>query len=287
MQVYKSHKYLAGESTMEIVSLPNNYNPIGTRSNQAVRFFEAHGIIYLILTGRDEEIPVLQLVGAGTLSGTKVVLATHGTVTFTDLALDLVGSYRLLFKALSVDVHHDNHDSFVAAGVEMALSVVAGEGSKLVLRHPITQGLNPVVSVVDRGGNSVSQDNYANVSVMVTKDRANEFKFLSLVSSHHMSYPTHVHHFAVKDRHYVAIANGFDGSQYVAESMIMKMVGGDLLEIQKLKTKCAYRFSSFNITSYNITGGNATNVKPKVTSQRVSCFRSPQLMRICVDSRRW
>ena len=266
VQVYKSHTYLAGDSTMEIVSLPNNYNPIGTRSNQAVRFFEAHGIIYLILTGRDEEIPVLQLVGAGTLSGTTVVLATHGTVTFTDLALDLVGSYRLLFKALSVDVHHDNHDSFVAAGVEMALSVVAGEGSKLVLRHPITQGLNPVVSVVDRGGNSVSQDNYANVSVMVTKDRANEFKFLSLVSSHHMSYPTHVHHFAVKDRDYVAIANGFDGSQYVAESMIMKMVGGDLLEIQKLKTKCAYRFSSFNITSYNITGGNATNVKPKVTT---------------------
>merc|ERR1712147_266293 len=52
VQVYKSHTYLAGDSTMEIVSLPNNYNPIGTRSNQAVRFFEAHGIIYLILTGR-------------------------------------------------------------------------------------------------------------------------------------------------------------------------------------------------------------------------------------------
>jgi hypothetical protein len=250
--VYRAERSWLGETQMKRLSLPTNFSQESRRDHRATTFFEANGEIFLLLTGRDEDIVVLQMDGRGILSGSTIVLSAQGTVEFTDLSLDRVGSYKLFFTAVSLDMQHESYDTYIASGVEMNVSVALGRASGLALRGDAIKGLHPAVSIVDHGGNFLTAAD-KNLTIMMTRDMANEFRNLRLLSQHQMSYPGHVHHFAVDATHYIAIANSFDGVSYTTDSLIMKMVDEDLIVWQAILTRCAYRFSSFKVISHNIS----------------------------------
>ena len=254
--VYKGEHSWLGDMQMQEMSLPPSYKPGATTLNPSITFFEASGAIYLLITGRDEDMIMLQLDGPpGTLSGTTVVLAKQGFAQFTDLALDLAGSYELSFLAPSLDNQHESHDAQVAAGVTMNLSVAVGEASSVMVTLCPEKCSYASLSFLDHGGNlldDVTSADHPHVNVMLTQDQLGVFSKFMHVSSHAMEYPAHVHHFIAKGTHFVAVANSYNGSTYVVDSLIMKLYNRTLQRVHKIQTKCAYRFSSFNITTSNI-----------------------------------
>jgi len=266
--VFRSPLSTLGILPFETLFLPATYKALATRLHQALTFFEAAGGTYLLLTGRDEECVLLQIDGPGSLSGSTVLLAADGLVEFTDLALDLVGPYTLSFSALSLHGEHKSvadscccgcDHEYVGGGVVMNISVGLGEARSLALASTPLAGKMPTVDVVDGGGNRLDTRlvDTLHLAVVALRDVPAVYTDLSLVSSHQFGYPAHVHHFAVNGSHYIAIADSYDGQRYKTVSQIMKLVeavSGDYLQgVATLMTKCAYRFSSFEITSYNVT----------------------------------
>ena len=257
--LFRAEKLTLGVLPLESVSLPQGYTASATRSHQAVAFISAHGLTYLLLTGRDEQSVVLHIGGPGALAGSTIVVAAQGVVEFTDLALDLIGNYTLSFAVLSLDVQHESYESYVSAGAAMKISVALGEARSLALVTLPFKGQFPTVTVVDDGGNPLGADvvDTLDLRVVAQRDQPEVLTDFRLISSNQFGYPAHVHHFDVNGTHYIAIADSYDGSSYTTMSQIMKLVQGvdgeSLLSVSALLTKCAYRFSSFRMKSYNVT----------------------------------
>ena len=258
---------LLGTQAIEM-SLPQPMDAIATRMQQAVMWVQDGGETYLLLTGRDDDVALLQLGGSGALSGTTVVSVMQGVAQFTDLAVDLSGMYELSFRALSLDAQHESYDAYVAAGQTMHITVAVGQPSQLALSYAAKEGLYPAVIIQDQGGNRLGADAVDDLQIMVmaTKDVPSKYSSLNLKASYPMSYPAHVHHFAVGTSHFVAVANSFDGVKYAIDSQVMRLTeDGNLVGVQTLATKCAYRFSSFEVTVYNVASTPAGSVETSIT----------------------
>jgi hypothetical protein len=249
------------------IPLPQTIDVNATRMQQAVTWVDAAGDTYLLLTGRDDDVALLQLDGPGALSGTTVVSVSQGAAQFTDLALDLIGKYELSFRAISLDVVHESYGSYAAAGQAMNITVGLGEASQLALSYATREGFFPAVVAQDQGGNLLSSDAVEQLQIMVvaTWDIPTKYSRMYRRASYNIPYPAHVHHFSVGSSHFVAIANSFNGVKYATDSKIMQMTSdGNLVVFQNIQTKCAYRFSSFGVTSHNVT--SVTSSPNNVTS---------------------
>jgi hypothetical protein len=150
----------------------------------------------------------------------------------------------------------------------MHITVAVGQPSQLALSYAAKEGLYPAVIIQDQGGNRLGADAVDDLQIMVmaTKDIPSKYSSLNLKASYPMSYPAHVHHFAVGTSHFVAVANSFDGVKYAIDSQVMRLTeDGNLVGVQTLATKCAYRFSSFEVTVYNVASTPAGSVETSIT----------------------
>ena len=256
VSVYIHHKEWIGIRAAEEIALPDRFAATTSRLHASLSLFEADGRAYLLLAGRDQDMPMIELIESGArLSGTTVVAAQKGLVAFTDLSIDLLGAYMLSFRPISLDLVHPSYEALVASGTAMNITVGVGPASRLALSSAPAAGAFPSVSLADSGGNLLSfEDNDVLVSVQATRDKPEEYAHLRKVGSYQVSYPAHVHHLAVNGTHYVAVANSFDGVSYNADSVIMRMTReGQLQGWQFLTTRCAYRFSSFSVTVHKVS----------------------------------
>jgi hypothetical protein len=106
--------------------------------------------------------------GTGTtgaaLLGTAVLAVANGVATFSDLAIDLAGTgYTLTFTAAGL-VSATSNPVDIAVGPAAALLVITQPAGGVAGSALITQ---PVVAVVDAGGNTIALDNTTQVSVAI------------------------------------------------------------------------------------------------------------------------
>ena len=117
----------------ESVALPDGFAAT-SRLHASLSLFEADGRAYLLLAGRDQDMPMIELIGSGgRLSGTTVVAAQKGLVAFTDLSIDLLGAFTLSFRPIFLDLVHPSYEALIASGTAMNITVGVGPASRLVL----------------------------------------------------------------------------------------------------------------------------------------------------------
>jgi hypothetical protein len=120
----------------------------------AVTWGLSEGGKYLILAG--SKPAVFWLNNRGELSGTTVVTAANGMVSFTDLQIDYRGRYMLSFAAISLQ-----HDFFVPAlfnsyRLSQELTVGLGNPNGVVTTSIAAYNVTPAVKLVDGGGNDIT-----------------------------------------------------------------------------------------------------------------------------------
>ena len=114
-------------------------------------------VLHLLRAGSSGSQKVFRMEDVGSLAGTTIVSAVNGTVTFTNLQLDLIGNYTLVFEAVGLQndfFYKSIFDSYQLQSQE--LHVGLGNPSALV---PTSTALyfsdSPAVKILDGGGNDM------------------------------------------------------------------------------------------------------------------------------------
>lgn len=123
-----------------------------------------------LMTGFNGQVMAEITASTGTagasLLGTTTVNASGGVATFTDLAIDLAGTgYTLSFSVVAPLPPVDSAPFDITVGAAAGLRVATQPGGASAAAAFVTQ---PVVEVVDAGGNVVTSDSSTNVDAAIS-----------------------------------------------------------------------------------------------------------------------
>jgi hypothetical protein len=183
--------------------------------------------------------------GAGQLVGNAILSSANGLVTFTNLGIDIMGSYTLVFAPVSLSETFPTSRELRTVAARATVTVVADtDVAGLKFLDPATAGQVPRVQVVDAGRNDAAKAGVAvkgvrfNPAAPTTQDIAGAK--LPAVGARRMTQ------FSIPgEGRFVAIANLYDNVQFGLDSAVYKW-GGDteLYSLHQLiPTKGAYSFT--------------------------------------------
>ena len=208
--------------------------------------------VLLVPTGGSLE--VMSTIGTeARLSGVTSLSAVDGQVTFTDLSIDVPGSYSIAFAIPSSGARIARLGDKTVAAVEHPVAITGGTG--FALRFVAANGPIPTVEIVDAGKNLVAGDSSSSVRA-IGYDITLTPSLVTVVSGFSTAGAKRTSHFTAGGKVFVAVANQYDGIAYNIDSILYEFVSGTnsatLTQFQQISTRGAYDLTAFDLP---VSGG--------------------------------
>ncbi len=179
--------------------------------------------------------------GSGQLAGNMIISSADGLATYTNLGIDTVGSYTLVFAPVSLSESFPTSRELRTVAAQATVTVVADtDVAGLRFVGPATTNQAPQVQVVDAGRNDVAKEGVTVTSVRfdASNPTAVNSAILPAVGARRLTQ------FSIPgEGRFVAIANLYDSVQFGLDSAVYKWGAASYSLHQLIPTRGAYAFS--------------------------------------------
>uniref|UniRef100_A0A7S0MFQ1 Uncharacterized protein n=1 Tax=Cryptomonas curvata TaxID=233186 RepID=A0A7S0MFQ1_9CRYP len=213
-----------------------------------ISFVRSSGKGY-IFAGNVSAMMLFELQAAGSLDGTIVQRIQNGTAIFSDLIINRQGADYSLGFALTETLEND--DGFSEGGITYTSIFYVGTGPpSLVTLDQVCleccSGESFSASVLDAGGNLVSEDN--DTVINVAFDSVDNVDFVHSFSFHVQGARSLKYLELGNDGEYVVVGLFFNGSRFNLESPVLKLNVPDPLQFEYPNSDL---YARYTVSSWN------------------------------------